>query len=136
MPEWCAPRGLLNLYTAARTRTAILSDWVKALIRGIEQFDFSIFDMEVCHRKVRDAIESGDGQTSDLSNVSLQFFGNQVNFYHGHAAVTRRAVGRPKQPEQKQRKRYDGWNAFVSVHRPAVGRRDMGRFIKSGSHLA
>ena len=44
-------------------------------------------------------------------------------------------VGRPTKPQKKRRKRLDGWNQIVAMHKPICATHLAGAAIKSGEHM-
>ena len=103
------------------------------------QIDFHIFDREMSHAKTKSFLEVAQGNAHGVETVAVEQMGKEIGQLHKDTAATfaddragKRKRGRPRKVRPKKRARYDAWNSFVALNRPAVALELMGQEIKNG----
>ena len=103
------------------------------------QIDFHIFDREMSHAKTKSFLEVAQGNAHGVETVAVEQMGKEIGQLHKDTAATfaddrdgKRKRGRPRKVRPKKRARYDAWNSFVALNRPAVALELMGQEIKKG----
>ena len=99
---------------------------------------YSNFDMELRHSRMRASLQATSGMPSGFSNAAMWDLGSHIAAQHEYlneAPKPTRVRGRPPS-NRRRRKRFCPWNAFVEQNKPAEGsRRGDRERISSGNHL-
>ena len=136
-PPCCQPWGIRPLRDLVRTSQDCMSEDFLSIVAELgHQIDFTNFDSEVSHAKMRSSLAFSNGNSMCFSNASLLQLGSSIACYHDHlkprpeGVATRRGRCARKAP---RRKRFCPWNAYVQHCKPVSDGQEQ---IRDGFHLA
>ena len=137
LPQCCTPTGIRDLRAFVTHPDDCDSEVFLNIVREFaSNVEFTNYESELTHARMRYMLSSSQGLT--FAHVASQQLGFDIGKEHGHRFATAqqpRRQGRPSKPPTKKRKRCDGWNMFVAMHKPTCAPSQAGKAIKSGEHM-
>lgn len=129
----CMPRGVKHLQPLALAEDRA-AEFVQVVKEFGSQLDFSNFEMELHHSRMRSSLAASGGNVMGFAQAAEVHLSGSIGMSHQHLKPPSgipAVRGRPALGTRK-RKRFCPWNAFVRLNRPTE---DAQGSIKRGDHM-